>query len=554
MKTVLAAVSCVFCLSFMSAPSVSAQSLDGTRIADTVKVLASDFFEGRAPGTIGEERTVGYLIGQLQAIGLEPGGRDGSWVQPVRLLHTQLGQPKSLGVTVGGVSQPWRRGQQVYLSTVRPDAGARIDGAALVFVGYGVSAPERQWDDYKGVDLKGKVALFLVNDPDFEATSDEAVAGRFGGKAMTYYGRWTYKFEEAARRGAIGALIVHDAPGAGYGWNVVTSPQGENFDLVRAAGQQTSLVVQGWIDGEAAKRLFADAGLDLAAQRKAARRADFQPLRLKDASFSVDIPVTHEVVLSHNVLARIRGSERPDEVVFYGAHWDAYGKGPADARGKVFRAGANDDALGVAALLEIARGFRALPAPRRSVVFGFWTAEERGLLGSQAYADDPVYPLGKTVANFTIDILQTAGKARDVILVGEGQGTLEDDLARHARAQGRHVTPESLPERGLFFRADHFSFARRGVPVMLMMGIAGASDLVEGGRAAGQAWVDDYTGRCYHQPCDAYGANWNLDGAMQDIGLMFDLGKDLAGSARWPHWKSGSEFRALREASADQRH
>ncbi|NCT66415.1 MAG: M28 family peptidase [Rhodanobacteraceae bacterium] len=539
-------------LSTLALP-VAAQDISAERIAGTVQTLASDFFEGRAPGTIGEERTVGYLIGQFQALGLEPGGKDGSWVQAAPLLHTRLGPPRTLGVTVGGALQAWEQGQQVYVSTRRAEDRALIEHAPLVFVGYGVSAPERPWDDFKGVDLKGKVAVFLVNDPDFEATKGEAAYGRFGGKAMTYYGRWTYKYEEASRRGAIGALIVHDTPGAGYGWNVVVSPQGENYDNVRAAGEQTSLALQGWIEGEAAAKLFADVGLDLAAQRKAARRPDFRPVTLKGATFSADIPVTHEVVQSHNVLAKIRGSERPDEIVFYGAHWDAYGKGPADAHGKTIRGGANDDALGVAGLLEIARTFKALPPPQRSIVFGLWTAEERGLLGSEAYTLDPVYPMDKTVANLTIDILQTAGKARDVILVGAGQGTLEDDLAKYARAQGRTVTPESLPERGLFYRADHFSFAKRGVPVLLLMGIAGASDLVEGGRAAGQKWVDDYTGKCYHQPCDAWSQDWNLAGAVQDIGLMFDLGHDLANSSRWPEWKAGSEFKALRERSASRR-
>ena len=541
-----------FMVASLSLPAF-AQDTSAARVAGTVQVLSSDFFEGRAPGTMGEERTVGYLIGQLQAIGLEPGGKDGSWVQSAPLLHTQLGEPVTLGVTIAGKAQAWQRGEQVYLSTIRPQDRASVASAPLVFVGYGVSAPERDWDDYKGVDLKGKVAVFLVNDPDFAAEAGEAVAGTFGGLTMTYYGRWTYKFEEAARRGAIGALIVHDTDAAGYGWNVVASPQGENFDIARAPGQLTSLAVQGWITGDTATRLFADAGQDLTALRRNARRADFRPLELKDVSFSANIPVTHEVVQSHNVLAKITGSQRPDEVVFYGAHWDAYGKGPADANGKVYRSGANDDALGVAGLLEIARRFKAQPAPQRSIVFGLWTAEERGLLGSAAYTADPVYPVDKTVANLTLDILQTGGKARDVILVGAGQSSLEDDLANHAKAQGRVVTPESMPERGLFYRADHFSFARQGVPVLLMMGIAGASDLVDGGVAAGQAWVDDYTGRCYHQPCDAFGPEWKLEGAMQDVDLMFDIGRDLANSSRWPQWRDGSEFKALRDRSAAAR-
>ncbi len=524
-------------------------AIDPQRLAQSVTVLASDLFEGRAPGTVGEERTIGYLVGRFQALGLEPGGPDGQWVQSVPLLHTRLGKAEKLAVTQGGTTTPWTVGSQVYLSTLQPADHVAVNNAPLVFIGHGVSAPERGWDDYKGADLKGKVAVFLINDPDFEAVKGDDALGAFGGRTMTYYGRWTYKFEEAARRGAIGALIVHDTPGAGYGWNVVVSPGGENYDLVRAPEKVTSLQVQGWVEGDAAKALFAGAGLDLAALRKQARSKKFRPIDLKGATFSAAFPVAGEVVKSANVLARIPGAKRPDETVIFGAHWDAYGMGAPDAQGRVYRAGANDDALGIAGLFEIARAFKAAPAPDRSVVFAAWTAEERGLLGSEHYAVNPVWPLDKTVANLAIDILQTAGKAKDVILVGKGQGTLEDDLAKAAAGQGRVVTPESLPERGLFYRADHFSMAKRGVPVLLLMGIAGASDLVEGGRAAGQAWVDAYTGQCYHQACDAIGPDWKLDGAAQDIDLMLTIGRNLATSTRWPQWKAGSEFKAIRDQS-----
>ncbi|MBN8500503.1 MAG: M20/M25/M40 family metallo-hydrolase, partial [Sphingomonadales bacterium] len=441
---------------------------------------------------------------------------------------------------------PLKLGTDVYLSTLRNDDVATVAGAPLVFVGYGVTAPERKWDDYKGHDLAGKVAVFLINDPDFAAAKGEPVAGQFGGKTMTYYGRWTYKFEEAARRGAVGALIVHDADGVGYGWNVVTSPGGENYGLIRKDGSQTSLALQGWLSHEMSERLFASAGQDLNRLRVAARSAKFRPVALKGMTLSAAVPSAHETIVSRNVLARIAGSERPDEVVMFGAHWDAYGQGKPDAQGKIYRAGANDDALGVAALLEIARDIKAGPAPQRSMVFAAWTAEERGLLGSEAYAQDPVYPMDKTVANLTIDVLQTAGKARDVVLIGKGQSTMEDELGVYAGRQGRTVTPENLPERGLFYRADHFPFAKRGVPVLLMMSLAGASDLEQGGRAAGQAWIDDYTGRCYHQACDAWNQTWNLDGAVQDIELVRALGWDLANSRRWPVWKPGSEFAAAR--------
>lgn len=532
----------------LAAPATAQIKVDTARITKDVKTLASDAFEGRAPGTAGEKKTIDYLVTRLKETGLAPGGPDGQWTQKVPLLHTELGDG-----TLSFGDQPIERGRQIYVSTIRPDDRARIDKAPMVFVGYGVTAPERGWDDFKGVDLKGKVAVFLVNDPDFEAKAGEPVAGKFGGRTMTYYGRWTYKFEEAARRGAIAALIVHDTPGAGYGWNVVVSPRGENYDIARKPEDLTSLRLQGWIEGEAASSLFQRAGQDLAKLRIAARRADFRPVPLKGTTFSADVAVRHETVESHNVLARIPGAKRPDEVVTLGAHWDAYGKGAPDARGRVYRAGANDDALGVAGLLEIARAMKAGPKPDRSVVFAFWTAEERGLLGSEYYAANPVYPMEKTVANLALDILQTAGAANDVVLVGKGQDSLEDDMARIARTQGRTVTPESLPERGLFYRADHFSFAKRGVPVLLQMGIAGASDLKVGGRAAGQAWIDRYTGQCYHQACDAWDESWDLTGAAQDIELVGTLAQELALSARWPTWKAGSEFKAIRDKSAATR-
>ena len=518
------------------------------RIEQTVRTLASDTFEGRAPGTAGEERTVGYLIARFQELGLEPAGPDGQWLQPVPLLHTRLGTPKTLAVAGPAGIVPLETGKDIYVSTIRPEDAALID-APLVFVGYGVKAPERKWDDLKGVDLKGKVAIFLVNDPDFEAKPGEPAAGKFGDRTMTYYGRWTYKFEEAARQGAVGALIVHDTAGAGYGWNVVVSPGGENYDIARKPEDLTSVRLQGWLSDAAARALLASSKLDLDKLKAAARTPGFRPVVLDGMRFKADVPVSHEVVTSHNVLGRIPGASRADEVVMYGAHWDAYGKGKPDAQGRIYRAGANDDALGLAGIMEIARTMKAGPAPARSVVFAAWTAEERGLLGSEYYAANPVYPLDRTVANLTLDILQTAGFAKDVVLVGKGQNSLEDDMARVAATQGRRVTPEGLPERGLFYRADHFSFAKRGVPVMLLMGIAGASDLKQGGVEAGQAWIDAYTGQCYHQACDQWRPDWNLDGAVQDIALAGTIGAELAQSDTWPAWKAGSEFRAVREKS-----
>jgi Zn-dependent M28 family amino/carboxypeptidase len=519
-------------------------------MSETTRVLASEPFQGRAPGTPGEQKTIAYLIDRFKEAGLSPAGDDGGWTQRVPLVHTRLGAG-SMAIDLRGASLPLAQKQQIYVNTVRPVDRVSIDKAPLVFVGYGVNAPERQWDDFKGVDLHGKVAVFLVNDPDFEAKPGEPSAGRFGGKAMTYYGRWTYKYEEAARRGAIAALIVHDTPGAGYGWSTVVAPGGENYDIVRT-GPAQPILLQGWLEGDAARDLFKRAGLDLDKLRVEARSPSFKPVALAGATFSADLPVTSEQVQSFNVLGKIAGAKRPDETVMYGAHWDAYGIGTPDAQGRTIRPGAADDAIGVAGLVEIARAFAAGPKPDRTIVFAAWTAEERGLLGSETYAVHPLYPLEKTVANLTMDILQTAGPAHDVVLVGAGQSSLEDDLARAAKTQDRTVTPETLPERGLFYRADHFSFARRGVPTLLLMGIAGPHDLVAGGKAAGEKWLEDYMA-CYHQTCDTWSSTLDFRGAAQDATLLLDIGKTLAFSDQWPTWRQSSEFRAIREKTAAKR-
>jgi Zn-dependent M28 family amino/carboxypeptidase len=529
----------------IAAPALAQQTVSPERLSADVKTLASDAFEGRAPGTPGETKTIDWLVAQFKAMKLAPGGPDGSWTQAVPLVHTRMGTG-----TVTAAAQTLTQSRDVYLSTVRGVDRVAIASAPMVFVGYGVTAPERGWDDFKGLDLKGKVAVFLVNDPDFEATAGDDAKGRFGDRRMTYYGRWTYKFEEAARRGAVAALIVHDTAGAGYGWDTVKAPAGENYDIVRS-DPTSRVLLQGWIEGAAATRLFAESGQDLAALRKAARRSDFRPVVLKQA-FSVDLPVRHDTAESRNVLAKLPGKTRPDEVVMFGAHWDAYGIGAPDAQGRTIRPGANDDALGVAGVLELARTFAKRPRTDRSLVFALWSGEERGLLGSETYAVDPVYPAAKTVANLTLDILQTAGPARDVLLVGAGQNSLEDMLGDAAKAQGRVVTPEALPERGLFYRADHFAVARRGVPTLLLMAISGASDLVTGGRPAGQAWLDGYM-KCYHQTCDAWSKDWDLRGAAQDVALFQTIGTTLANGRAWPEWREGAEFKAIRAESAGER-
>jgi len=530
-------------------PESRAASVDADRITEIVKVLASEDFEGRAPGTAGEEKTVAFLVDQFQQLGLKPGGEKGSWTQSVPLVYTQVKEPASMNFQAGSTGQPLEQAVDIAIETSRPVEQVIIEDAPVVFVGFGVTAAERQWDDFDDMDLTGKVALFLVNDPDFAATPDEPVAGRFGNRRMTYYGRWTYKFEEAERRGAVAALVIHEDKAAGYGWNVAASGPGENYSIVRADGAGEPVMLQGWLQGDAAHRLFADAGLDLDEQRVLARSPEFEAFELQNVTFNADLDVQVEHLESRNVLALLPGTEYPDEYLFVSSHWDAYGQGEPDAEGRTARLGANDDALGTAGVLELARVLKAEAPLERSVVFAVWTAEESGLLGSSAYALDPLYPLEKTVANFTFDIMQTAGPARDVILVGEGQSDLEGDLERAAAEQGRVVTPENLPENGLFFRADHFSMARAGVPVLLIMGIAGGSDLVEGGRAAGDAWIAEYTGNCYHQTCDAWSEDWDLRGAMMDMELFHAIVRDLGDSRRWPQWKPGSEFRAIRVKS-----
>jgi Zn-dependent M28 family amino/carboxypeptidase len=527
--------------------------VDPAQLSATVKALASDPFQGRAPGTPGEAVTLDYLIGRFKALGLAPGGEAGSWTQDVPLVHTLMGAPTELRINGLGAPVIPERGRDITLATARPVDAVDIRKAPMVFVGYGVSAPERGWDDFKGADLHGKIAVFLINDPDFEALATDPVAGKFGGKAMTYYGRWTYKFEEAARRGAVGALIVHETPGAGYGWSTVNAGLGEVFDIVRPQGGPEPVLVQGWLQRDAAVALFRRAGLDFEALKVRARRADFHPIAIGAANLTLAAPVTHSLIQSHNILARIPGATRPGETVMFGAHWDAYGVGPPDATGATIRRGANDDGLGVAGVLEIARAFAAAPPPARTVVFAIWTAEERGLLGSETYATHPIYPLATTAANFTMDILETAGPSRDVVLIGAGQDSLEGDLDRAAAAQGRVVTPDSHPERGLFYRADHFSLAKRGVPTLLLMAIGGGPDLVNGGRAAGEKWVDDYTAHCYHKTCDAWDADWDLRGAAQDVDLIYAVGQEVANSSAWPSWNSGSEFAAIRQATAAAR-
>ncbi len=510
-------------------------------------MLASDAFEGRGPGTPGEAKTVDYVVGQLKALGLKPAGEKGGWTQTVPLTRFEVTGPVRIGVTLNGRTEAWTQGEQAVVQTQVPVDHVSIKDAPLVFVGYGVKAPERGWDDFKGVDLHGKVAVVLINDPDFENPQSTL----FGGKAMTYYGRWTYKYEEAARQGAVGMLIVHETVPAAYGWATVkNSNTNARFDVVREDPLKEHPLMQGWVQRDVAVGLFKACGLDFEAQKAAARQASFRPVPLDCARFSTDYAVDHRRIETRNIAARLPGKVRPDETVIFSAHWDHLGVGDPDANGDRIFNGAVDNASGVADVLEIARAFSQGPRPDRSVAFLIVTAEEQGLLGSLYYSLHPLTPPEKTVAVLNLDALDDHGPSRDISISGGGQVTLEDDLAAAARRHGRYFSPDPDPGAGHFYRSDHFPFAKIGVPAI---SIGSGRDLVNGGRAAGEAWHAAYVARRYHQPDDEWSPQMDFSGQAEDVGLTYEIGRDLANSTRWPDWKPGSEFKAARDVSAPAR-
>ncbi|WP_434212897.1 M28 family metallopeptidase [[Pseudomonas] boreopolis] len=528
-------------------------AFDGKRISQDVKVLASDEFEGRAPATAGEEKTIAYLVERFREAGLQPGGDlqaggTRAWTQAVPLQRADIvGTPK-LALGVAGKTQALTQGKEIAVRAAM-DGSTSVDiaNAPLVFVGYGVKAPERNWDDFKGVDLKGKIAVVLINDPDFETGQ-----GDFDGKGMTYYGRWTYKYEEGARQGALGVLIVHETAPASYGWATVASSNTNTmFDVVRDDPAAAHPKVEGWIQRDLAVQLFKDAGLDFDALKKQAATRGFRPVELKGEGLSASYQVKRDVITSHNVVARLEGSKYPDETLVYSAHWDHIGVGKPDARGDTIFNGALDNASGTAALLELARGFANGPRPERSVVFLAVTAEEKGLLGSEFYASKPLYPLARTVAVINMDGMSPFVPSRDFGIYGTAKLELLDDLKTVAK-QGWNLryTPDPKPEAGYFFRSDHFSFAKRGVPAI---SYSAGQDWESGGIAAGKAAADDYTAKRYHQQGDEWQRDWTFAGAARDLAVLYRLGMQLADSRQWPNWSQDSEFRATRDASAAER-
>jgi Zn-dependent M28 family amino/carboxypeptidase len=523
-------------------------AIDPARLAQHVQALASDAFLGRGPATAGEPITVEYLAAQFRAAGLQPGGTNGSWYQEVPLEQSEIVGTPSLSVTVNGATRALVQGEQIAArASMQKVDRVDIRNAPIVFLGYGVKAPERNWDDFKGQDLRGKVGIVLINDPDFETGQ-----GDFGGKAMTYYGRWTYKYEEGARQGLAAVLVVHETEPASYGWATVkNSNTNTMFDIVRANPAEVHPLLEGWIQRDEAVRLFNAAGEDFEALKRQAQTRAFRPVTLAHATFSASYAVKRATIRSKNVLARLPGTTHPDETIMYGAHWDHLGVGAPDATGDSIYNGAVDNATGTAALLELGRAFAAGPRPQRSIVFAAWTAEEKGLLGSEYYADNPVYPLETTVAGFNIDALSPTGAARDALVVGYGQSELEDRLERVLAASGRVVARDPHPEAGYFFRSDHFPMAKRGVP---MLYLDSGADLLEGGRAAGEAFDAAYRRDRYHQQADDYdAATWDFAGIAQDVTALYRLGQDLANSREWPNYRIGSEFRPVRDASATRR-
>lgn len=546
MRLAYAAVSAL-ALTAACAPALAqpATVIDPARMNEAVRVLASDEFEGRAPASPGEEKTVAWLVEQFRAAGAQGGGPDGAFVQIAHLSRTRQDGPASVAAHVGGRTIALERGPDVLVSSDRPVTRITVTDAPAVFVGYGATAPERQWDDFKGVDVRGKIVVVLVNDPDFEAPEGDPVAGRFDGQAMTFYGRWTYKFQEAGRRGAAGVLVVHETEGAGYGWSTLqNSSAAPKFDIVRADPDAERAPFQGWIQQAKAQELFAAAGLDFAALKASARRADFRPVALPGLTMSVDFGQIADRVETKNVIARIPGAERPNETVMYGAHWDGYGVGTPNAQGDNIYNAAVDNATGVAALLELARAFAEGPRPKRSVLFAAWSGEEAGLLGSTYYAANPVWPLETTVADINVDSLLPGTEIDpNVVVIGKGKNQLDDVLARHAAQAGRALIADPAPQAGAFYRSDHFPLALKGVPALFpAAGFTGAS-----------AASRDYVRNRYHQPTDEWDETWRMDAAAADVALIYAVGRELADSEQWPEWNAGAEFGPARDASKTAR-
>jgi Zn-dependent M28 family amino/carboxypeptidase len=520
----------------------ASQPISAERILEHTRELASDEYEGRAPGTRGEDLTVEYLVRTFRELGLQPGNPDSTFVQRVPLVGFKANSRVTLHVA--GRTQPLEMPKECVAITRRQVANVEVERSPLVFVGYGIVAPEYGWDDYKGVDVRGKTIVMLVNDP---GSAEPVDAESFKGRAMTYYGRWTYKYEIAAEKGAAAALIVHQTGPAGYPWEVVSQSFGrENFDIETPDQNVGRAAIEGWLTLDAARRLFADAGQDFDALARAAQHRDFQAQAL-DAQASFQVTNTLRPVASQNVIARLPGSdpELRDEYVIYSAHWDHLGRNDALQGDPIFN-GAVDNASGTAALLMLAEAFAKLPvAPKRSMLFLAVTAEEKGLLGSRYYTRHPLYPLNKTLANVNMDGLNVWGRTSDIVNVGHGMSTLDDVLIEAAAAQSRSVTRDPDPEKGLYYRSDHFEFAKQGVPALYA---DGGSSFIGRDPDYGRMRREEYVDRDYHKPSDEVREDWDLSGAVEDVRLLFQIGLRVSDAPRFPEWRADAEFKAKRDS------
>ncbi|WP_137753720.1 M28 family metallopeptidase [Sphingopyxis sp. L1A2A] len=523
-------------------PDVEVPELSLATLQEVTKELSLDAYEGRAPGTPGEEKTVAYLIKKYQEAGLKP-GNNGSWTQDVPLVEITANNATPLTFTGGKAPVTAQYAKDYVAFSYRVQPTTAVKDSDVVFAGYGIVAPEKGWNDYAGLDVKGKTVVVLVNDPDWQT---KEAKGEFNGRAMTYYGRWSYKYEEAARQGAAAVLIVHDTEPAAYGWNVVESSNtGTQYLAESKDGGASQTVANGWIQLAKAKELFASAGQDFDQLRAGAGKKGFKPVALAGvkASFSFDNDIAKK--MSRNVIGVLPGAKRPDEYVLYTGHWDHLGRcTPVD--GDDICNGAVDNATGIAGLVTLAQAFNKAGAPDRSIVFLAVTAEESGLLGSKYYAENPVFPLSQTVGGVNMDALNSVGPAKDIVVVGGGKSELDAYVEKLAKMESRTVKAEPTPEKGFYYRSDHFSFAKLGVP---MFNFGSGDELVEGGIEAGQKASEDYEKNRYHAPGDEYEAITNWGGMMADLRLYYAAGRMLAMTEAWPNWVEGDEFRAARDKS-----
>jgi len=522
--------------------------VDPAKVLEHIKALSADEMEGRAPGTAGEDKTVAYLEAQFKELGLQPGNPDGTFIQKVPLVGIKGAQAKPLTFAKGGRTLQLKWKDDVVAWSKHVAASASIAGSDVIFAGYGVEAPEYNWNDFKDVDVKGKTIVVLVNDPPVPdpANADALDSKTFGGKAMTYYGRWTYKFEEGARKGAAAVLIVHETGPAGYGFNVVQGNLNEKFDLIAPDKNMSKASVEGWITTDAAKKLFALGGQDFDALKKQAVSRDFKPVPL-GVTASMAIANTLRTIDSRNVVAKLEGADPAlkDEYVVYSAHWDHLGVGDPVNGDKIYN-GALDNASGVGMVLEIARALKqAQPAARRSFLFLMVTAEEKGLLGSEYYSVNPLYPLAKTAANINVDEINPWGRTKDISVIGLGASQLDDYLRAAAQEQGRTLTPDAEPEKGFYYRSDHFNFAKQGVPALdPQAGVAYADKPADWIKARKDEWDEKH----YHAPSDEVRSDWDLSGALDDAQLFIAVGYRVANADKLPEWSPGNEFKAKRDA------